>query len=82
MDSICTRNDCGSCPGQYVCHCLRITEDEVVGAVTRLGLRTLDELARHTGAGAGCTACHRGLRLLLELTAQASSSPSPICSLR
>ena len=81
LENCCPGNGCGDCPGRYACRCLRITEEEVVQAVTTLRLRTVDELRRHTGAGDGCTACHRTLRLLLHQHAQSSSS-SPICSVR
>ncbi|MBI1916997.1 MAG: (2Fe-2S)-binding protein [Planctomycetes bacterium] len=81
MESPCTSNGCGDCTERYACHCLGITADQVIQAVTTLGLRTLDELRQQTGAGAGCTACHRRLRLLIHRHAQ-SSSASPICSVR
>ncbi len=81
LESPCTSNGCGGCTERFACHCLGVTTEEVVQAVTTLGLRTLDELRQHTGAGEGCTACHFRLRRLLHLHAQSSSS-SPICSVR
>ena len=83
MDSLCQCDSCGDCAGRYLCHCLKITEEVVVTAVQRLGLRTVSEVRLHTGAGEGCTACHRRIRACLEEVAvQSSSSPSPICSVR
>ena len=50
-------------PGEtVVCHCLQVTETTVVRAVREGGARSLCELACLTGAGGGCTACHRRLR--------------------
>ena len=81
MHAPCTPDRCNACPGRYVCHCLKITEEEVVEAVAVLGLSTVSEVRRHTGAGDGCTACHQRLRLLVVACTQSSSS-SPICSVR
>jgi bacterioferritin-associated ferredoxin len=55
---------CEPCaPGEaVVCHCLQVTETTVVRAVRDQGARSLCELACLTGAGGGCTACHRRLR--------------------
>jgi bacterioferritin-associated ferredoxin len=39
----------------------------VVDAIVTLGLRTVKQLAVATGAGDGCTCCHRELRELLEV---------------
>jgi bacterioferritin-associated ferredoxin len=57
------------CDRRVVCHCLNVTEDVVVRAAADLGLRTLHEVRRHTGAGDGCTACHRRLSRLLDASA-------------
>jgi bacterioferritin-associated ferredoxin len=83
MDKRCTppcTGACGQCSEPYLCHCLRITEAEVVAAVTRLELRTVKDVRSHTGAGEGCTACHVRLREILERHTYASSSP--ICSVK
>jgi bacterioferritin-associated ferredoxin len=75
--------DCATClaaGGPVVCRCLGVTEEVVVSAVTTLGLRTVKEVRRHTGAGEGCNACHRKIQLYLDTY---SSSPSlEICSAR
>jgi NAD(P)H-nitrite reductase large subunit len=75
MDSCLDRNDCATCPGRLVCRCLRVTEAELVTALTTLGLRTVKEVRRHTGAGAGCNACHRLLHRYLE---QHAAQPAPV----
>ena len=72
---------CNTCPGNVVCHCLGVTEEEVVTALAIHGVETVKELRRLTGAGDGCTACHRKLELLLVENGY-SSSASPICSVK
>jgi bacterioferritin-associated ferredoxin len=42
-----------------------VTEEVVVTAIVELGLRTVREVRTATGAGGGCTCCHRELRELL-----------------
>ena len=63
-----------------VCHCLQVTEETILGALAVFELRTVKDVRQHTGAGEGCTACHRRLRHLLERQAaqSPSSSASPI----
>lgn len=73
---------CHDCLGQYVCHCLRVKEEDLARAVVRFGLTTLDEVRAHTGAGDGCTACHRRVRQYLAEISQPSPSSSPSFSLR
>jgi bacterioferritin-associated ferredoxin len=58
---------CSGCPDRVVCRCLKVTEAAVVDAIVTLGLRTVKQLAVATGAGDGCTCCHRELRELLEV---------------
>lgn len=59
----------GSCPDRVVCHCLRVTEDEVIAAITRDGATTLKELRTLTEAGGGCNCCHKELRVYLDVYA-------------
>jgi bacterioferritin-associated ferredoxin len=66
MSTACTTDECNACSLRVVCRCLRLTETTVVEAITNLGLRTLKEVRRHTGAGDGCTCCHDELEGLLE----------------
>jgi bacterioferritin-associated ferredoxin len=69
----------GSCPDRVVCRCLGVTEQEIVVAITTLGLRTVKEVRQATEAGDGCTCCHRELVNYLAVYSP-SSSPSDICS--
>ena len=46
----------------YLCHCLEITEQDVTEMATSRGLTQLSEVIGCTGAGSGCTACHRAIR--------------------
>jgi NAD(P)H-nitrite reductase large subunit len=74
--------DCRSClafDGPVACHCLGVTEEEVISAVTTMDLRTLRDIRRQTRAGTGCNACHGRIQLLIETY---SSSSAEICSAR
>lgn len=62
----CTTEDCRVCPSEVICRCLRVTEEEVVIAIRTLEVRTIREIRQTTGAGDGCTACHRKLKALIE----------------
>ena len=59
----------GSCPDRVVCRCLKVTEQAVITAIATLGVRTVKELRQATGAGGGCTCCHKELRVYLEVYA-------------
>lgn len=50
---------------QIICQCLQVTESTVREAAARCPFFSLAEIGRETGAGTGCTACHRRLRRLL-----------------
>jgi bacterioferritin-associated ferredoxin len=84
MDDCTFRSDCDGCSGRIVCHCLQITEETVLTALQLLDLTSVKEVRRVTGAGDGCTACHRQLRQLIErkrreeMAQSPASSPSPI----
>lgn len=71
----------GSCGERIVCRCLKITEHTVVTAIRAHGVRTVYELRTLTGAGDGCTCCHKELRQYLAVYSPSSSSPL-ICSER
>jgi bacterioferritin-associated ferredoxin len=70
----------GSCADRIVCRCLRVTETDVIAAITTGGARSLVELQTLTEAGDGCTCCHRELQSYL--TIYSSSSSPAICSAR
>ncbi len=71
----------GSCPDRIVCRCLQVTERTIVTAIQVRGARTVGDLRTLTGAGDGCTCCHRELRQYLEVYSPSSSAPV-ICSAR
>lgn len=62
---------CSGCPDQIVCRCLNVTEAAIVEAITTLGVRTVKEVRQATGAGAGCTCCHKHIRTYIEIHAGA-----------
>jgi bacterioferritin-associated ferredoxin len=72
----------GSCSERYVCRCLKITEQEVIEAITIRGAASLTELRTITEAGTGCTCCHRELQTYLTIYSPSSSSSPLICSAR
>jgi|GEM_PF-2003738 len=45
-----------------VCRCLQVSESEIREAIETCAVETVQDLGRCTGAGQGCTACHRLLR--------------------
>jgi bacterioferritin-associated ferredoxin len=61
-----------------------VTEETILATLAVFELHTVKELRQHTGAGEGCTACHRRLRHYIEQHRQeeavqsASASASPI----
>ena len=74
--------DCDRClaaGGPVVCHCLGVTEEELVTALTTHDLRTVRDVRRQTGAGTGCNACHRRIEVYIQ---SYSSSSAEICSAR
>lgn len=64
----------------FVCHCLRITEAEIRETADALSAPTVRCVMKETGAGSGCTACHRRIRDLLA--DQCPPSSSPTCVIR
>ncbi|MEX0716814.1 MAG: (2Fe-2S)-binding protein [Planctomycetaceae bacterium] len=62
-----------------VCHCLQISEDEVRDAIAIAGCCTLPQVRRCTGAGSGCTACHRRI---VELLCEENLDAADACGLR
>jgi bacterioferritin-associated ferredoxin len=66
MQDSCVTHSCDACPVRVVCRCLKVTEAALVEALATHDLRTLKDVGRHTGAGDGCTACHRELAAYLQ----------------
>src|SRR5262249_51645591 len=69
---------------QIVCRCLRVTESELVAALSTEEICDLKDVRRRTGAGSGCMACYRRIKEYLErrLYSCSSSSVPPSCSER
>ncbi|WP_075093067.1 (2Fe-2S)-binding protein [Planctomyces sp. SH-PL14] len=42
-----------------VCRCLAVRQSEIVNAVSACGAETWKDVRSMTGAGDGCTCCHR-----------------------
>jgi bacterioferritin-associated ferredoxin len=76
MDRTCSTTSCTDCPIKVVCRCLKVTEDEIVRAITALEAQTLRDLRRATGAGDGCTCCHGQLKTLIN---QHSGTATAVC---
>jgi bacterioferritin-associated ferredoxin len=57
-----------------------VTEETVIVAIREGNARTVLELRTLTGAGDGCTCCHKQLRAYLDVYSPSSSSV--ICSAR
>jgi NifU-like protein len=55
---------------RVVCRCLKVTEGHIIEAVVTLGLRTVKDVRGATGAGDGCTCCHKQIRALIEVHAE------------
>ena len=72
---------------RVVCHCLGITESEIRCALMQGTAECLRTVMRETGAGTGCTCCHRAIKDILarerlqeRLNAQCDGdSSSPTC---
>lgn len=69
------------CSDRVVCRCLQVTEEDLLDVLTTHEVQDLKDVRRHTGAGAGCMACHRLIREYLRRHAYSSSS-LPSCSER
>ena len=75
MHSSC-EGRCGDCPKQLVCHCLGITESDLLAVLDTHEINSVADLRRASGAGDGCTACHRRLAEYVQRYS------IPICSVR
>ncbi|WP_197999656.1 (2Fe-2S)-binding protein [Gimesia chilikensis] len=50
---------------RFLCHCLKVTPDQVQQCITETQAETVHEVTRSCGAGKGCTACHCRIKDLL-----------------
>lgn len=51
---------------RIVCHCLQVRTSTIEAAVSAGAVETVKCVMDMTGAGGGCTACHRRIRDLIE----------------
>jgi len=49
----------------YVCRCLRVSECALRQLAAAGEVRSLDDVKQRTGAGDGCTGCHRRIQEFL-----------------
>ena len=77
--STCQRS-CETCPDRLVCHCLGVDESTILATLMAHDAPSVKDLCRLTGAGDGCTACHR--RLAEYVNRHCYASLLPICSVK
>ncbi len=46
---------------RLICHCLQVSEASIDAAAAKAPFQSIKEIAGRTGAGDGCTGCHRRL---------------------
>lgn len=63
-----------------VCHCLKVTAAEIKTAASLIERPTAACVMNLTGAGGGCTACHRRIRQMISNQCPAASSSPIICA--
>lgn len=51
---------------EFVCYCGRVKEAEIMNAIQRNGLKSVDEVRLATRAGCGCQTCWPELEEILE----------------
>jgi bacterioferritin-associated ferredoxin len=61
-----------------VCVCRRVS-DRAVGAAIDAGARTVEDVARVTGAGTSCGCCRPAIDLAVRAQAACSDPPCPGC---
>lgn len=67
----------GTSPDRIVCHCLRVSETQVVDSIAVAGCETVRDVMQEIGAGSGCTACHCRIRELLAVRTIIRSMETP-----
>jgi bacterioferritin-associated ferredoxin len=80
MNDPCQFESAG-CRQRLVCRCLQITEEEIFEALSTGEVNDVRDIRRQTGAGDGCTACHRLLQQYVALRAYAFPD-APVCSVK
>lgn len=64
---------------RVICHCLQVTESEILSAASFRSACTIGDVIDCTSAGAGCTACHRRIIELLQQAASAAPRSEATC---
>lgn len=65
MNSVCSPEHCTSTP-EVVCRCLQVTRGFIRFTLETVEVCSFRELCQETGAGTGCTVCHKQLKAMLE----------------
>ena len=60
-----------------ICHCLQITEAQVRESIESGRISNVKDMMDCTGAGSGCTACHRQILAMLRQKCRQQSAYSP-----
>ena len=63
-----------------ICECLKITRFEVESAIVTSDSPSVRSVLNLTGAGSGCTSCHRAIRKMIA--DQCPFASSPTCVMR
>ncbi len=66
----------------YACACLKVTERQLREAIEESGVHSFRELMYETGAGSGCTACHKRIERYLASWSESTSASPPTSSSR
>jgi len=59
----------------YICLC-RVVTRKAIEAIIQSGARTVDEVARRSGAGTECGKCRRNISKLIEINKNAATRAS------
>lgn len=51
---------------ETVCHCMGITKGEIVNAIKKHNLKTVEEVGEVTTAGTGCGGCQETIQEILN----------------
>ena len=66
---------------KIVCECLKVTEAQLLKAISRHEIESVADVISYTSAGDGCTACHPLLLDYLQKQREnrAATAPRPQC---
>ncbi|MBN1971758.1 MAG: (2Fe-2S)-binding protein [Candidatus Delongbacteria bacterium] len=49
-----------------ICHCFDVYDKEIIEAIKKNKLKTVEEIGDHLSAGTGCGFCHEDLQDLID----------------